>query len=180
MNSPRRFVLTVNLRPVSAMIRVTTAPSTGCPLTSLTTPRRVPPCARTGAARARCKRPIKIRQIGRPYRLTITLLLSCRRKRRNYYADCILHDRQKPLDGRQLMDNRRGGQRPEKPAAVAFRAQARVEDGQDAAVAAMTDQSSKALQQGQNGQRHLVVVERFAAARADRIDARAGNRIGWR
>src|SRR5207248_7486626 len=75
---------------------------------------------------------------------------------------------------------RRGRQRGDEAASVSFRTNPRVEPDEDAAVAAVTDEAAEPLLQCKDGERHLVIAERVAAAGADRFDARRGDRIGRR
>src|SRR5436190_1619940 len=71
-------------------------------------------------------------------------------------------------------------QRRDEATAVPFGAQTRIEHGEDSAIAAVSNQSTKPLLQREDRQRHLIFVERLPAARANRIDPRAGDRIARR
>src|SRR5207249_11303398 len=83
-------------------------------------------------------------------------------------------------DAREVVHDRRGRQRGDEAASVSFRTNPRVEHDEDAAVAAVTDEAAEPLLQCKDGERHLVIAERVAAAGADRFDARRGDRIGRR
>ena len=61
--------------------------------------------------------------------------------------------------------------------AVAARAQAGVEDGQDAAVALGAEQTPHALLQADDRRRHLVVAERVAALLAHAVHPRLHHRV---
>src|SRR3977135_102949 len=87
---------------------------------------------------------------------------------------------QKSRDGVEVVDDGRRGQRCQKPAAVALGPEPGIEDGQDAAVAPVSDQTAESLPQGQDGQRDLILVERLAAARANRLDPCGHHRLARR
>ena len=75
------------------------------------------------------------------------------------------------------MGHRRRRQRVQKAAPVASRPQPRVQQGQHAAVGAVPQQPAEPLQQGQDGERDLVVGERVAAVRVDLLHAGRGQGI---
>ena len=103
----------------------------------------------------------------------------------DYWNSCArnsLHEisGQESRDAIEVVNDRRRGQRRQKPPAVALGPEPGIEDGQDAPIAAVADQAAEALPQRQNRQRHLVLVERLAAAGADGLDARGHHRIAGR
>ena len=85
--------------------------------------------------------------------------------------------REEALDVRGIRCDRRRRQRRQEATTVAHRAQSRVEHREHAAVEPMPQQAPEPLLQRENRQRHLVLGERVAAARADRLEPRRGDRI---
>src|SRR5689334_14150517 len=84
---------------------------------------------------------------------------------------------EKPLNLPQIVNDRRRGERRKKPPAVALGPKARIEDGQNTAVAPVPDEAAKPLLERQDGQRHLILAKRVAAPIPNRLDSRGGNRI---
>ena len=80
----------------------------------------------------------------------------------------------KGLDAPEVVHNRGRGERPEEPLAVALGAQPRIQNRQDTPIATVADEPAQALLQGEDGEGHLVVCERIAAARKSIDDSRTG------
>src|SRR4249920_3908521 len=82
--------------------------------------------------------------------------------------------------GVEFMDDGRGGQRGQKPPPVTLCAETGIEHRQDPPIAAVTDEPPESLAKRQDGQRHLILVEGFAAAGPDGFDPRRGHRLARR
>src|SRR3954462_12484909 len=77
----------------------------------------------------------------------------------------------------ELVNDGRRGQRGQEPTPVTLCPKTGIEHRQDPAIAPVTDEPPEPLAKRQDRQRHLVLVERLAAARPDGFDPRRRHRF---